>query len=244
MRMPTGRRRGRWRERPVKERISSLLKSWWGSWQSTFKLTLKLNNQCRYPVMFFIPMQSMVVRLLCMFSNFPQLISSKVPKAEYVPNIIRRDDPSIIPILYVSSHRTLCAIFIYVVLHWNKTNSKIVRWMKNEDILTSLLLSTIPAMAVPEKMLNQNCLSSPSGHFTSACQDKLCNDILTFISLNCTFSTPVEADENMIGFRGILSWTADKWKFWSVGGTRWSQGITNIRRIHPLRAMNVFTKSI
>uniref|UniRef100_A0A4W4GIH4 NMDA receptor synaptonuclear signaling and neuronal migration factor a n=1 Tax=Electrophorus electricus TaxID=8005 RepID=A0A4W4GIH4_ELEEL len=29
------------------------------------------------------------------------LISSKVPKAEYVPNIIRRDDPSIIPILYV-----------------------------------------------------------------------------------------------------------------------------------------------
>uniref|UniRef100_A0A667Y0F9 NMDA receptor synaptonuclear signaling and neuronal migration factor b n=1 Tax=Myripristis murdjan TaxID=586833 RepID=A0A667Y0F9_9TELE len=31
------------------------------------------------------------------------LISSKVPKAEYVPNIIRRDDPSIIPILYVSS---------------------------------------------------------------------------------------------------------------------------------------------
>uniref|UniRef100_A0A8B9GTQ8 NMDA receptor synaptonuclear signaling and neuronal migration factor b n=1 Tax=Astyanax mexicanus TaxID=7994 RepID=A0A8B9GTQ8_ASTMX len=31
-----------------------------------------------------------------------QLISSKVPKAEYVPNIIRRSDPSIIPILYVS----------------------------------------------------------------------------------------------------------------------------------------------
>uniref|UniRef100_A0A8C9XQ64 NMDA receptor synaptonuclear signaling and neuronal migration factor b n=1 Tax=Sander lucioperca TaxID=283035 RepID=A0A8C9XQ64_SANLU len=29
------------------------------------------------------------------------LISSKVPKAEYVPNIIRRHDPSIIPILYV-----------------------------------------------------------------------------------------------------------------------------------------------
>uniref|UniRef100_A0A3Q1FMW0 NMDA receptor synaptonuclear signaling and neuronal migration factor b n=1 Tax=Acanthochromis polyacanthus TaxID=80966 RepID=A0A3Q1FMW0_9TELE len=34
------------------------------------------------------------------------LISSKVPKAEYVPNIIRRDDPSIIPILYVSSSFT------------------------------------------------------------------------------------------------------------------------------------------
>uniref|UniRef100_A0A8P4FWZ9 NMDA receptor synaptonuclear signaling and neuronal migration factor b n=1 Tax=Dicentrarchus labrax TaxID=13489 RepID=A0A8P4FWZ9_DICLA len=33
------------------------------------------------------------------------LISSKVPKAEYVPNIIRRDDPSIIPILYVSSRQ-------------------------------------------------------------------------------------------------------------------------------------------
>lgn len=31
-----------------------------------------------------------------------QLISSKVPKAEYIPTIIRRDDPSIIPILYVS----------------------------------------------------------------------------------------------------------------------------------------------
>uniref|UniRef100_A0A2K6BC43 NMDA receptor synaptonuclear signaling and neuronal migration factor n=1 Tax=Macaca nemestrina TaxID=9545 RepID=A0A2K6BC43_MACNE len=30
------------------------------------------------------------------------LISSKVPKAEYIPTIIRRDDPSIIPILYVS----------------------------------------------------------------------------------------------------------------------------------------------
>ncbi|KAG7281481.1 hypothetical protein CRUP_012424 [Coryphaenoides rupestris] len=29
-----------------------------------------------------------------------KLISSKVPKAEYVPNIIRREDPSIIPILY------------------------------------------------------------------------------------------------------------------------------------------------
>ncbi|KAJ7308041.1 hypothetical protein JRQ81_008543 [Phrynocephalus forsythii] len=28
------------------------------------------------------------------------LISSKVPKAEYIPTIIRRDDPSIIPILY------------------------------------------------------------------------------------------------------------------------------------------------
>lgn len=37
------------------------------------------------------------------FFYFPlQLISSKVPKAEYVPTIIRRDDPSIIPILYVS----------------------------------------------------------------------------------------------------------------------------------------------
>lgn len=33
----------------------------------------------------------------------PQLISSKVPKAEYLPTIIRRDDPSIIPILYVSA---------------------------------------------------------------------------------------------------------------------------------------------
>uniref|UniRef100_A0A8C7FYH9 NMDA receptor synaptonuclear signaling and neuronal migration factor b n=1 Tax=Oncorhynchus kisutch TaxID=8019 RepID=A0A8C7FYH9_ONCKI len=34
------------------------------------------------------------------------LISSKVPKAEYVPNIIRRDDPSVIPILYDHEHAT------------------------------------------------------------------------------------------------------------------------------------------
>ncbi|XP_061135859.1 NMDA receptor synaptonuclear signaling and neuronal migration factor [Syngnathus typhle] len=34
------------------------------------------------------------------------LISSKVPKAEYIPNIIRRDDPSIIPILYDHEHAT------------------------------------------------------------------------------------------------------------------------------------------
>ncbi|CAG13656.1 unnamed protein product, partial [Tetraodon nigroviridis] len=45
-------------------------------------------------------------RLACEGEDFipPKimLISSKVPKAEYVPTIIRRDDPSIIPILYVS----------------------------------------------------------------------------------------------------------------------------------------------
>lgn len=40
--------------------------------------------------------------VLCTPPPFLQLISSKVPKAEYVPTIIRRDDPSIIPILYVS----------------------------------------------------------------------------------------------------------------------------------------------
>ncbi|XP_028989636.1 NMDA receptor synaptonuclear signaling and neuronal migration factor-like isoform X2 [Betta splendens] len=34
------------------------------------------------------------------------LISSKVPKAEYLPNIIRRNDPSIIPILYDHEHAT------------------------------------------------------------------------------------------------------------------------------------------
>ncbi|XP_053774475.1 NMDA receptor synaptonuclear signaling and neuronal migration factor isoform X3 [Desmodus rotundus] len=34
------------------------------------------------------------------------LISSKVPKAEYIPTIIRRDDPSIIPILYDHEHAT------------------------------------------------------------------------------------------------------------------------------------------
>ncbi|KAK1788406.1 hypothetical protein P4O66_016832, partial [Electrophorus voltai] len=43
-----------------------------------------------------------VERQACEGDDFipPKLISSKVPKAEYVPNIIRRDDPSIIPILY------------------------------------------------------------------------------------------------------------------------------------------------
>ncbi|XP_027982981.2 NMDA receptor synaptonuclear signaling and neuronal migration factor isoform X4 [Eptesicus fuscus] len=34
------------------------------------------------------------------------LISSKVPRAEYIPTIIRRDDPSIIPILYDHEHAT------------------------------------------------------------------------------------------------------------------------------------------
>ncbi|KAM5146695.1 NMDA receptor synaptonuclear signaling and neuronal migration factor [Mantella aurantiaca] len=34
------------------------------------------------------------------------LISSKVPKAEYIPTIIRRDDSSIIPILYDHEHAT------------------------------------------------------------------------------------------------------------------------------------------
>ena len=50
-----------------------------------------------------------VSSLSCLPSPSPsthdlQLISSKVPKAEYVPTILRRDDPSIIPILYVSLH--------------------------------------------------------------------------------------------------------------------------------------------
>uniref|UniRef100_A0AAY5K6P7 NMDA receptor synaptonuclear signaling and neuronal migration factor a n=1 Tax=Esox lucius TaxID=8010 RepID=A0AAY5K6P7_ESOLU len=49
-------------------------------------------------------------RLACEGDDFipPKimLISSKVPKAEYVPNIIRRDDPSIIPILYDHEHAT------------------------------------------------------------------------------------------------------------------------------------------
>ncbi|XP_061656474.1 NMDA receptor synaptonuclear signaling and neuronal migration factor isoform X2 [Syngnathoides biaculeatus] len=49
-------------------------------------------------------------RLACEGDDFipPKimLISSKVPKAEYVPTIIRRDDPSIIPILYDHEHTT------------------------------------------------------------------------------------------------------------------------------------------
>ncbi|KAM9451731.1 NMDA receptor synaptonuclear signaling and neuronal migration factor [Clarias gariepinus] len=49
-------------------------------------------------------------RLACESDDFippkVMLISSKVPKAEYVPNIIRRGDPSIIPILYDHEHAT------------------------------------------------------------------------------------------------------------------------------------------
>ncbi|KAK5851879.1 hypothetical protein PBY51_023396 [Eleginops maclovinus] len=49
-------------------------------------------------------------RLACEGDDFVppkiMLISSKVPKAEYVPTIIRRDDPSIIPILYDHEHAT------------------------------------------------------------------------------------------------------------------------------------------
>ncbi|XP_037608212.1 NMDA receptor synaptonuclear signaling and neuronal migration factor isoform X3 [Sebastes umbrosus] len=49
-------------------------------------------------------------RLACEGDDFVppkiMLISSKVPKAEYVPNILRRDDPSIIPILYDHEHAT------------------------------------------------------------------------------------------------------------------------------------------
>ncbi|KAF7696774.1 hypothetical protein HF521_005192 [Silurus meridionalis] len=49
-------------------------------------------------------------RLACESDDFippkVMLISSKVPKAEYVPNIIRRNDPSIIPILYDHEHAT------------------------------------------------------------------------------------------------------------------------------------------
>ncbi|KAK7143286.1 hypothetical protein R3I93_014443 [Phoxinus phoxinus] len=49
-------------------------------------------------------------RLACEGDDFipPKimLISSKVPKAEYVPNIIRKEDSSIIPILYDHEHAT------------------------------------------------------------------------------------------------------------------------------------------
>ncbi|XP_031433942.1 NMDA receptor synaptonuclear signaling and neuronal migration factor isoform X2 [Clupea harengus] len=49
-------------------------------------------------------------RLACEGDDFippkVMLISSKVPKAEYVPNIIRRNDASIIPILYDHEHAT------------------------------------------------------------------------------------------------------------------------------------------
>uniref|UniRef100_A0A8C2GX17 NMDA receptor synaptonuclear signaling and neuronal migration factor a n=1 Tax=Cyprinus carpio TaxID=7962 RepID=A0A8C2GX17_CYPCA len=56
------------------------------------------------------------------------LISSKVPKAEYVPNIIRRDDPSIIPILYVTVF-VLCAEEIEKRLTAYRRGSKIWRML-------------------------------------------------------------------------------------------------------------------
>uniref|UniRef100_A0A3P8S8A0 NMDA receptor synaptonuclear signaling and neuronal migration factor n=1 Tax=Amphiprion percula TaxID=161767 RepID=A0A3P8S8A0_AMPPE len=50
-------------------------------------------------------------RLACEGDDFVppkiMLISSKVPKAEYVPTIIRRDDPSIIPILYTQTYQEI-----------------------------------------------------------------------------------------------------------------------------------------
>uniref|UniRef100_A0A3B3UXJ5 NMDA receptor synaptonuclear signaling and neuronal migration factor n=1 Tax=Poecilia latipinna TaxID=48699 RepID=A0A3B3UXJ5_9TELE len=52
-------------------------------------------------------------RLACEGDDFVppkiMLISSKVPKAEYIPTIIRRDDPSIIPILYEEIDKKLTA---------------------------------------------------------------------------------------------------------------------------------------
>uniref|UniRef100_A0A671P3K3 NMDA receptor synaptonuclear signaling and neuronal migration factor-like n=1 Tax=Sinocyclocheilus anshuiensis TaxID=1608454 RepID=A0A671P3K3_9TELE len=74
-------------------------------------------------------------RLACEVDDFipPKimLISSKVPKAEYVPNIIRRDDPSIIPILYCdySSVFVLCAEEIEKRLTAYRRGSKIWRMM-------------------------------------------------------------------------------------------------------------------
>lgn len=61
-----------------------------------------------------------------------QLISSKVPKAEYVPTIIRRDDPSIIPILYVSPPLTLTDIDKLQLFHLLCIRSEIFffnKWM-------------------------------------------------------------------------------------------------------------------
>uniref|UniRef100_A0A672M3L5 NMDA receptor synaptonuclear signaling and neuronal migration factor-like n=1 Tax=Sinocyclocheilus grahami TaxID=75366 RepID=A0A672M3L5_SINGR len=74
-------------------------------------------------------------RLACEGDDFipPKimLISSKVPKAEYVPNIIRRGDPSIIPILYCdySSVFVLCAEEIEKRLTAYRRGSKIWRMM-------------------------------------------------------------------------------------------------------------------
>uniref|UniRef100_A0A8C1LXM8 NMDA receptor synaptonuclear signaling and neuronal migration factor a n=1 Tax=Cyprinus carpio TaxID=7962 RepID=A0A8C1LXM8_CYPCA len=71
-------------------------------------------------------------RLACEGDDFipPKiiLISSKVPKAEYVPNIIRRDDPSIIPILYVTVF-VLCAEEIEKRLTAYRRGSKIWRML-------------------------------------------------------------------------------------------------------------------
>lgn len=70
----------------------------------------------------------LLLMLLLLFSHL-QLISSKVPKAEYVPTIIRRDDPSIIPILYVSKS----------LLLWLRTG-----------VIQRLFVSLVPVRVTPK----------------------------------------------------------------------------------------------
>lgn len=74
----------------------------WIDWVSCYlESHLRPSEQGTMAFVLLSRLYCLLLMLLHLFSPL-QLISSKVPKAEYVPTIIRRDDPSIIPILYVS----------------------------------------------------------------------------------------------------------------------------------------------
>lgn len=107
---------------------------------------------------FFTPMQPRVFPFMCV-SCFSQLISSKVPKAEYVPNIIRRDDPSIIPILYVSSsfispiYSALWHCVEHLLSH-SLRKRKVARWMNWDTKL--LFLCVLTGQVVPLMKIKSN----------------------------------------------------------------------------------------
>uniref|UniRef100_G3NNW8 NMDA receptor synaptonuclear signaling and neuronal migration factor b n=1 Tax=Gasterosteus aculeatus TaxID=69293 RepID=G3NNW8_GASAC len=68
------------------------------------------------------------------------LVSSKVPKAEYVPNIIRRDDPSIIPILYLSRKSdTFLPLSFSPILRPEEIEKKLAAYRKGCKIWNMLI---------------------------------------------------------------------------------------------------------
>ncbi|KPP64338.1 hypothetical protein Z043_117326, partial [Scleropages formosus] len=72
------------------------------------------------------------------------LISSKVPKAEYVPTIIRRDDPSIIPILYDHEHATFDDII-------EEIEKKLTAYRRGCKIWRMLIFCQVATFAKVEK---------------------------------------------------------------------------------------------